>query len=86
MILFMTEIEYLESTDTQWIDTGVEPSSDVRLTIDGQFLAPSESNQILGVIQNVSGTYKRWHIGCNSNSFMGGVGTINAKIGTGASN
>jgi hypothetical protein len=78
------EIEYLESDGTQWIDTGIIPSSDIRLYIDGLFPTLSNNALIHGVIDQVGSTYRRFHIGFSSNRWQGGVGT--AVAGNGSAN
>lgn len=45
-------IEYLESTGTQWIDTGVNPGDDIGVNIDVAWLAIDGERQILGTRYN----------------------------------
>lgn len=80
------EVEYLQSTGSEYIDTGIVPSSDIRLTIDGQYLVSSGSNLIHGAMSSSGSTYYRFHIGINSSYFYGGVGTANGTITTANAN
>lgn len=75
-----SQVEYIESTGSEYINTGVIPTTDIRLTIDGSFPVTSGSNLIFGTIQLVNGTYRRFHLGINTNTFMGGIGTNNGNI------
>ena len=74
------EVEYLQSTGNEYIDTGISPSADIRLTIDGLYPSTSGSNLIHGAMSSSGGTYYRFHIGINASNFMGGVGTSNGTI------
>jgi hypothetical protein len=74
------EIEYLQSTGSEYIDTGIIPSSDIRLTIDGMYPSTSGSNLIHGAMSSSGSTYYRFHIGINNSNFMGGIGTMNGTI------
>jgi hypothetical protein len=80
------EVEYLQSTGNEYIDTGIVPSSDIRFTVDGQYLVSSGSNLIHGAMSSSGSTYYRFHIGINSNSFYGGIGTMNGTITTANAN
>lgn len=72
------EIEYLKGDGNAYINTGVVPSSDIRLTVDGWFSVTSGSNLCFGAIQ--SDSYPRFHLGINGSNFQGGVG--DGKVGT----
>ena len=57
---FYTEVEYLESTGTQWIDTGIAGTSD--LCVDFMVSTETAPNQACcGFIQQISGGYFRHH-------------------------
>jgi len=57
------EVEYLESTGTQWIDTGIRPASTTKAVVDTAFT----SGSVLGAI--VSSNYSTWFC------FTGGTAT-----------
>lgn len=76
------EIAYLESEGGAYINTGIIPSSDIRLTIDGLYPANAGSNLVCGAIEQNNGTYQRFHIGITNGYFQGGVGTQYGNIGT----
>lgn len=42
-----TELEYIESTGTQYIDTGFKPNNNTRVVMDAQFLATPSGNTAL---------------------------------------
>jgi len=42
-----TQLEYLESTGTQWIDTGIAPSNNTGLIIDFQYTNSDSSEEII---------------------------------------
>ena len=42
------EVEYIESTGTQWIDTGVVPNNNMKFNVDMQFNETSSMNQQIG--------------------------------------
>lgn len=78
--LYDAEIEYLESEGGAYIDTGVIPSSDIRLTIDGFYPSTAGANLVHGVIDQNESTYRRFHIGISNGYFQGGVGTSYGNI------
>ncbi len=48
-----TRLEYLESTGTQWIDTGITPTNNTGVTIDFQYTNTSGTEQLLcGAVGN----------------------------------
>lgn len=67
------EIEYLESSGTQYINTNIVPTSATTFTF---VMAITNSGDVQnGVIQGISGTYYRFHLGKEGGYFQGGVGT-----------
>ena len=68
------EIEYLKGDGNAYINTGVVPSSDIRLTVDGWYSVTSGTNLVFGAIQSGS-TYPRFHLGINNSNFQAGVGS-----------
>lgn len=63
-----TQLEYIESTGTQYIDTGINSDSTLKLAMDLQFTSggPSSYQNPIGSIINGGGT--RFHINPNSTS------------------
>lgn len=68
------EIEYLKGDGNAYINTGIVPSSDIRLTVDGWYSVTSGTGLVFGVIQS-SGSVPRFHLGINGTIFQAGVGT-----------
>lgn len=75
------EVEWIQSTGNEYIDTGIKPSTDIRLTVDGNFMDASGSNHIFGCM-NTTGTITRFHIGINQSQFHAGVGTAFGRVGS----
>ena len=75
-----TEVEYLESTGTQYIDTGVNADSDLGFDIGYKFtsLTP-EDNTRWGAIRQVGGNYLRHHTSIPSSVAGYYLGTNNYK-------
>ena len=63
-----TQVDYIESNGTQYIDTGVNADSNLRLILDVAFTGSSESNQNIGAI-NLAGDSTRYHILCRGGTF-----------------
>ena len=76
-----TQVDYIESTGNQYLDTGVNADSNLRVILDLAFNEPTGTNQNVGAINTSSGNI-RYHVICvpNSNSIgigMSGIGIIN---------
>lgn len=67
-------VEYLESTGTQWIDTGVVPASTSRMVADIKF--EGSANMISGVW----GSSGRFQFGIASGMFTLGLGSIGQNV------
>ena len=54
------EVKYIESTGTQYIDTGVSPFQDIIIETEAQFLDVSDRKAIFGVFdkQNINGYFQ----------------------------
>lgn len=78
------EVEWIQSTGNEYIDTGIKPSADIRLTVDGNFMNSAGANHMFGCL-NTNGTVTRFHLGINTSKFLAGVGTMNGQVGTLAS-
>ena len=78
------EVEWIQSTGSEYIDTGIVPTSDIRLTIDGLYTTTSNNGLIHGCIDLNGNTYRRFHLGIAANKWQGGIGT--AFSGTGSPN
>ena len=77
---YRRELEYIESTGTQRIDTGVVPSALTTWTTDAQFL--TNADQIMGRAGDPA-LKPRFAFGRTSNaSWYCGIGNINAWNGT----
>lgn len=71
-----TQFEYIESSGTQYIDTGFKPDHNSRIVVDGQLTATSgAANTVFGVrtALKVSGFYAFWH--ATYSKFLAGYGT-----------
>ncbi len=55
-------VEYLESTGTEWIDTGYYPNGNTTLTVDYQFNSYSSTSSLVGVRGNGSSTYNNMYV------------------------
>ena len=54
------EIEYLESTGTQWIDTGIVPDNNTGFTVSAMAISSVVNSRILGVYETISGIQERF--------------------------
>lgn len=72
------EIEYLESSGTQWIDTGVIPTSTIHTQVYKSFTELSNNNSGDGVY---SGSI-RFHDGLFSSKFHFGIGGADSYVNT----
>lgn len=61
-----TELEYIESTGTQYIDTGFKPNQDTRVTLDAEVLTRKAQMSFFGT--RVSTSSKRYEFITNSSS------------------
>lgn len=69
------EIEYLESNGTgQYINTNIIPTSATTFTVDMSITNTGDVQN--GLIQYVSGTNQRFHLGKYQGYFQGGIGTV----------
>lgn len=66
------EVEYLESTGTQYINSGVQSGTNVIFTTDGIFTSYTNTDNNFGCVG--SGGSSRYHFGIYSNKFIFGVG------------
>ncbi|MBQ9540635.1 MAG: hypothetical protein IJU89_04405 [Alphaproteobacteria bacterium] len=62
-----TELEYIESTGTQYIDTGVTPAQITKIDSKAQFLRTDARQALLGVSNNGSGPWNNF-VGINPTS------------------
>lgn len=84
-----TQVDYIESSGTQYIDTGVNADNKLDTILDMAFTSPTSSNQNVGAILIDGSTTVRYHILCDSsqnNNFRMyakinyvGVGTLDAN-------
>lgn len=77
-------VEYLESTGTQWIDTGVYVNQDTEINIEAQHVTTSDSFSIFGVnpfFVITEGTGNFWALRYNNTMFNTRIlGTNKIKI------
>lgn len=72
-----TQLDYIESTGTQYIDTGVNADNNLRVVLDMQYTDITVGNNTnIGVIYKIDGTttYKRYHLLVQSTSYKFYVG------------
>lgn len=65
-----TQVDYIESSGTQYIDTGVNADNNLRVVIDFAYTNKNLSNQNIGAIKLESGNNARYHI------LLGGTSTV----------
>ena len=66
-----TQVDYIESSGTQYIDTGVNADNNLRVVLDFAYTSISLSNQNIGATRLESGNNARYHI------LLGGSPTTN---------
>ena len=64
-----TQVDYIESSGTQYIDTGVNADNNLRVVLDISYTAPTTSNQNIGAIRLQSDNNARYHILSQSGIF-----------------
>lgn len=57
-----TELEYIQSTDTQYIDTGFKPNQDTRAIIDFDVISYSNWNDAFGTCGGENNTSGKWFL------------------------
>ena len=60
-----TQLEYIEATGTQYIDTGIYCTSDLAVSLKIQYVDIDTTSQYFGAILDDSGLLKRYHCGIN---------------------
>ena len=60
-----TQVDYIESSGTQYIDTGVNADN----KLDIKYTLEKTSSIVSGAIYNDNGNYTRYHIGTNNNKY-----------------
>lgn len=73
-----TQVDYIESNGTQYIDTGVNADSKLRLVIDLAML----NDPAFGAIKNVNSTYTRYHFQQGGTYFRLYSGSNGRDLGT----
>lgn len=76
-----SKVEYLESTGTQWIDTGIYGSNNSKLELDEQILELGASKAVFGCYATNNNLYIYQAGGNNSGKWQLGFG-YNANVGT----
>lgn len=69
-----TQVDYIESSGTQYIDTGINADN----KLDIKYTLEKISSITSGAIYNDNGSYKRYHIGTNNSKYSFYVLTNNA--------
>lgn len=77
-----TQVDYIESSGTQYIDTGVNADNNLRVVLDIAYTTLATSNQNIGAIRLESDNNARYHILTQANYFRvfvndAGYNTIN---------
>ena len=58
-----SELEYIQSSGTQYIDTGFKPNQDTRVLMDFEFMGSNPTNAIFGGrINNTDASFTLWAI------------------------
>ena len=70
----VTAVEWLESTGTQYIDTGVIPTADTRFVVDGTISSTVQGHH--GIITIVDSKLCRFHMGNAGSAFGFGIGEV----------
>ncbi|MBQ4647148.1 MAG: hypothetical protein IJB79_07345 [Candidatus Gastranaerophilales bacterium] len=60
-------VAYIESTGTQYIDTGYIPNENTEILANVAFLEKTQALQQYGCITNTNNSYSRWHFGAYQN-------------------
>lgn len=76
-----TQVDYIESSGTQYIDTGVNADSNLQVIIDMAYKNYSLPNQNVGAIRSENG-YFRYHLLCQDNNFRFYAKKTSKNIGT----
>lgn len=64
-----TQVDYIESSGNQYIDTGVNADTNLRVILDMAFTTPTSANQNVGAIKLQSSNNARYHILCRNNKY-----------------
>lgn len=77
-------VEYIESTGTQWIDTGICPDGNITLVADYQYTSYSSTSSLVGVRGNSSSNYQSMYVLWvrNNNLEVSHGDLLNNKIAT----
>lgn len=79
------QVEYIESTGTQYIDTGIYCSNMLSVSLKMQFTS-SVNNQFNGAILDDGGMLKRYHVGIPYDSSVFSIELQNTQVVTASSN
>ena len=62
------QLEYISSSKTQYIDTGINADSKLRVVLDMAYIDTTATNNsaMIGAIYNNNGSYVRYHLGINN--------------------
>ena len=86
------EVEYIQTTGTQWINTGVAPSNDIRIKTDIEVSQTGQDKAVFGLYvigtegTSISNAYhltpysSKWYYGTNRG--QGNAGTYSPVVGT----
>lgn len=74
-----TQVDYIESNGTQYIDTGINADTKLRTILDISFISPTSANQTMGAI-NIGTPNKRYHLLSSSKSIAFWVNNTNYTI------
>lgn len=86
------EVEYIQTTGTQWINTGIAPSNDIRIKTDIEVSQTGQDKAVFGLYvigteaTSISNAYhltpysSKWYYGTNGG--QGSAGTYSPVVGT----
>ena len=79
-----TQLEYIQSSGTQWIDTGFDPNQNTGVTMDFQLTAAASWQCLFGAANNSSNaaSYAFWHSGTSFGFYFGNANNTIAGTAT----
>ena len=77
-----TQVDYIESSGTQYIDTGVNADSNLRTILDFQYMSEVEGETHIGAIANSNQVYTRYHMFLRNSSTTLSIGINNITQNT----
>jgi len=80
-----TEVEYIESSGTQYIDTGLTPNNSLNIDMKVYDTSYTQNSGIIGIYTSISGTVRRLFFGKESSTtcnfgYLGNFYSLNANL------